>query len=189
MRHTLALAFTFSILAAVAVLGGVRPSAASAPTLRLAASTGDLSALAPLTVEVRVLDATDLGAWEFTLVYDRSFLTLTGMEAASGLGNDQPGCDPSGERCVLLLGPRPTLDGMSLGAVSYGAAPGLNGEGVIARLHFQPTGRTGSTTVSLADALVTDIQGQAITPQTEAVTVPLGHMPSHRVFLPSVTNQ
>ncbi len=183
----IALVAALLTLGLAAFLGATQPSAASAPTLRLVAPAGDLSALAPVTVELHAVEAAELGAWEFTLAYDPSFLTLTGLEAAPGLGNDQPDCNPAGERCVLLLGPRPTLGGTSLGAVSYGAAPGLNGEGVIALLHFQPTGRIGTTALGLSDALVTDTQGQAVTPLLESTTLTLGSG-GYRLYLPSVSN-
>ncbi len=185
--HILALAAALLTLTLVAFPGSVRPSAASAPTLRLVAPTDDLPALAPVTVELHALEATDLAAWELTLTYDPSFLTLADMEAAPGLGNDQADCDPSGKRCVLLLGPRPTLGGVSLGAVSYGRASGLDGEGAIALLHFQPTGRTGTTTIGLTDGLVTDRQGQAVTPLLESTDLTLG-AGGHRLYLPSIRN-
>ncbi len=170
------------------LVGAGRPSIASTPLLRLAApatSTADDE----LIVEVHAVGVVNLGGWEATLGYDRSLLTLVDVESTAAFGAPQPDCDVQLHRCAMLLGPRPILGGVSVGAVSLGAAPGLHGDGVIARLHFQPTNQPGVATFTLRDALVTDIYGQAVAPQTESAQVSLGVTLDHRVFLPAVNNQ
>ena len=189
-RHP-ALLFLVAVLGIpglVMFLGAPRPSAASAPTLRLVAPAGAVPAQAPVTVELQVLEAGDLGAWEFTLIYDRDFLSLAGMEMPPDLGNDRPQCDPAAERCVLPLGPRTAPNGTSLGAVSYGGKPGLSGKGVLARFHFQPTGRPGTTTLSMSAALVTDTRGQAAILLLEPARLVLGS-DSSLLYLPLVKRE
>lgn len=171
------------------LVGGSRPSIAAAPLLRLVAPDGTASVTDELLVEVHAAEVVNLGSWEATLGYDRSLLALVQVESAPAFGLPQPACATQQTRCAVLLGPRPILGGVSVGAISLGAAPGLHGDGLIARLHFQPTGQPGVAVLTLNDALVTDISGQALTPQTQGTQISLGVTLDRRVFLPTVNNQ
>lgn len=171
------------------LVSGSRPSTAAAPLLRLVAPDGAASVAGELIVEVHAAEVVNLGSWEATLGYDHSLLALVQVESAPAFGLPQPACVAQQTRCAVLLEPRPILGGVSVGAISLGAAPGLYGDGLIARLHFQPTGQPGVTALTLNDALVTDISGQALAPQTEGAQISLGITPDQRIFLPIVNNQ
>lgn len=183
----------FAVLAicvGLALLVGLsRPSAAATPMLRLLAPDGALPTTGELIVEAHATGVIDLGSWEATLGYDRSLLTFLRMESAPAFGLVQPECAAQQGRCAILLGPRPILGGVSVGAVSLGAMPGLHGDGLIARLYFQPTGQSGVATLALSDALVTDTYGQTVTPQTEGAQLNLGMTLDYRVFLPAINHQ
>lgn len=182
----------FLVFAAVSLLLGLSaflaagaPSSAATPLLRLAVARQNADG--SILVQVVAQDAADLAAWEFDLGYDPALLRLVDLQSGPAF-QPEDACAP-GARCAMILGPRPTLGGRSLGMVTVGDGPGLNGEGVLAVLTLEPLVTDGTTGLHLTNALVTNTQGQAVTPLTEGVTVELGHSPAHRVFLPAVTNQ
>ncbi|HHY58764.1 MAG TPA: hypothetical protein GYA08_25400 [Chloroflexi bacterium] len=185
---TLLAAFVIGI-GLLLLLGVSHPSVAATPMLRLVAPEGTAPTDGELSVDVYAASVVNLGSWEATLSYDRSLLTLVRVESAPAFGLPQPECTTRQSRCAVSLGPRPILGGVSVGAVSLGALSGLHGDGLIARLYFQPTGQPGVAALSLSDALVTDISGQAITPQTEGALLSLGVTLDQRVFLPAVNHQ
>lgn len=169
-------------LAALA-LGSGRVGAAT-PLLRLLPGADGGDGL--LRVEIHAQDAADLAAWEADLRYDPARLALLSLESAAPFGRVD-GCDP-GVRCALLLGPKPVLGGSGIGALSWGGGGGLNGDGLLAVLTFQPLTGEGSVALSLANPLLANSQGQTVTPQSEGVTVVLGQTANHSLFLPAVTN-
>lgn len=158
---------------------------ATTPLLRLLPDPDSGDGL--LRVEIYAENAAALTGWEADLGYDPTRLALLALESAPGFGSAD-GCD-SGGRCALLLGPKPVLGGSSIGVLSWGNGSGLNGDGPLAVLTFQPLTQEGSVALSLANPLVTNSQGQAVTPQSEGVVVVLGQAANHSLFLPAVTNE
>lgn len=170
------------------VLFGITPTSANAPTLHLMAPDGPQSAIAPLDVQVQITGAANLGAWEFDLQYDPALVTITGISVNDFFARSV-NCDPVTARCAVLLGPIAENGIFSAGAVSYGAAAGSNGDGVIATLHLQPTGVAGITQLQFASALLTDPAANPITPATVGAMLefaPPAFSAPNVVFLPLV---
>jgi len=166
------------------LLAADKLSLASAPSLHLQSlpATGD----GLLRVEIRVADGTGLAGWETDLHYDATRMALVSVESADAFGRVD-GCDDSGP-CAMLLGPKPVLGGSSVGGLAWGG-PGLTGDGSLATLVFRPLTGEGSAALSLASPIVTNSQGQAVTPLSEGITIDLGHTTGHSIFLPAVTNE
>lgn len=143
------------------------------PTLSLVAPTDPQPITTTIDVDVVIANATDLAAFEFDLVYDRSLLQVTGMTLSNLLGDASAGCDPASTRCVIQLGPLEQPGGTAVGAFTYGAGPGFTGDGVLATIHFQPTGLPGSTAVTINGALLADTTAGISLPQTQDATISL----------------
>lgn len=139
-----------------------------------------------INVLIDIADAVNLGAWEFDLSYDPNLVTVTGMTLVPTFGVED-GCNAQTQRCAIALGPIVDSPGTArLGAVTYGKAAGLNGFAGLAVLHLKATGTAGETTLTLTNALVTDVNAQATTPTVQGGRLVLSG-PAHRLFLPSVT--
>jgi hypothetical protein len=163
------------------------PTNASAPTLQLVAPSGPQPGLAPLNVEVRLLQAANLGAWEFDLHYDPARLAVTGVTIGDFFARTA-NCDGASARCAIALGPFMQNGLLSAGAISYGQAAGANGDGVIAVLHLQPKGLPGVTTLHLTNALLTDVAANPITPAISDATLEFtpASFANNLVYLPLV---
>ncbi len=143
------------------------------PTLSLVAPVDPQPITTTIDVEVVISDATDLAAFEFDLVYDRALLQVTGVTLSNLLGDTSISCDPTLTRCAILLGPLEQPGGTAVGAFTYGTGPGFNGSGVLATIHFQPTGLPGSTAVTIANPLLSNTTAGLTTPQTQDTAVTL----------------
>lgn len=178
-----------AVLALALVALGVEPTAASAPTLHLVAPAGPHSTLVPVDIQLHIAQAANLGAWEFDLQYDPALVTIAGITLGAFFAPVDR-CEPSMGRCAISLGPIDDGQIFSAGAVSHGQGVGASGDGVIATLHVQPTGAPGLATLHFADALLTDVAANPISPATadtvlEFVAPALDG--SNTVFLPVVS--
>ncbi|HYN88808.1 MAG TPA: hypothetical protein VER55_09770 [Ardenticatenaceae bacterium] len=172
-RHFLQLALLVALLVTVGGLARAMARArADGPTLELVAPSGPQPATQPFDVEVWIRGASDLGAFEFDLESDRSRLRLTGLSLREFLGATE-GCDPDVARCALALGPSDEGSATSVGAFSFGTGAGATGDGLLALLHFEPTGTSGTFALHLARALLTDTSANVTTPATRDATVVL----------------
>lgn len=172
------------LLLLTSLLAADNLSLASTPRLHLQSQPATDDGL--LRVEIHLEGGADVAAWEADLHYDATRLALLSLESADLFGPAK-GCDGNGP-CALLLGPKPVLGGSSIGALAWGG-PTLTGDGPLATLTFRPLTGEGSTDLRLANPLVTNSQGQAVTPLSESTTIDLGHTANHSLFLPAVTNQ
>lgn len=155
-----------------------------APTLVLVSPPTPQPATAEaIDVEVVVTGAANLGAFEFDLVYDRSLVRVIGITL-----RDFPGatgaCDPTEDRCAGHLGPVERSNATSVGAYSYGTGPGATGQRLLAVLHLQPTGLSGTTVLEPVNALTTDVSANPVTPATQGATLTLTNEAT--VYLPVV---
>lgn len=142
----------------------------TASTLILNVPAGPVPPDTPIDVQLTITDTANLGSFEFDLVYDPFLLTLIGMELSPFLGQTT-NCNPNANRCAVQLGPLDQDTAVSLGAYSYGTGFGPDGDGLLATLHFSPTGQTGVTGLYLTNALLTDIEGMAVTPTVVDATL------------------
>ena len=80
------------------------------------------------------------------------------IDPAFGAESD---CNAQNQRCAIALGPIADEPGTAhLGAITYGKALGLSGIGNLAVIHLAPTGRPGQTSLTMSNALVTDVSAQ-----------------------------
>ncbi|HEY0603563.1 MAG TPA: hypothetical protein VGD58_11665, partial [Herpetosiphonaceae bacterium] len=125
----------------------------ASPTIQLTAPTTSQLPTVPLDVEVRVTGAINLAGFEFDLGYNAALVQVTGMTLAPFIGTTTS-CDATTTRCAIALGPRTSAQGTSVGAYSYGTGVGTTGDGVLAILHLQPAGVSGTTVLHLSNALI-----------------------------------
>lgn len=186
MRRSLIVALALIALwaAGLALLGPARLSAA-APSLKLLVPAEPQPAGAPIAVQVLASGVSDLAAFEFDLTFDPGLVRVSGISAGSFFGAEQA-CPDAETRCAILLGPvaEESAGRASVGAVSYGQAPGASGEGVVAVLYLEPTGRGGSTPLGLAAALIADTKARAATPVVAGGTLQIEAGPENGLFLP-----
>ena len=148
------------IMLVLAVLAAVSSMPAYALTVKLSPATVDLPAAgASFDVDVVVEDVSDLGAFEFEIIYnpsvvrilDTSNVTLGSFLASTG-------------RSPLALDPK--IDNgagtLEYGAVSFGAESGPNGNGVLAKLSFTVQTRNNSQ-LNLDNVKVTNTSGGTLT--------------------------
>ncbi|MBI1299706.1 hypothetical protein GC175_32680 [bacterium] len=181
-------------LFSVFLLLGVLLAGLTAGATRIQAATPKISLILPadpstdgtsINVLLDISDAANLGAWEFDLVYDPTFVTVTGMTIDPAFGAEI-NCNAQTQRCAVALGPVTDTPGTAnLGAVTYGKAAGLNGSATLAVIHLKATGKIGETPLTLTNALVTDVNAQATTPTVQGGTLVLSE-PANRIYLPSV---
>lgn len=105
----------------------------TAPTLSLAPATGAVTVGQTIDLEARIANASNLGAFEFTLTYNPAIVAF--QRAAVGVFPGSTG------RTIAIPQPAPlvnaTVGRVSFGAYSYGAPNGPNGAGALARFTFR----------------------------------------------------
>jgi hypothetical protein len=147
-------------------------AAQAVPALILTAPSTPQPSNHSIDIELSIVGASNLAAFEFALEYDRALVQLTGITPRAFLGATA-GCNPSASRCVVALGPLEQGSATAVGAYSYGTGPGANGDGVLAVLHFQPTGADGTVVLHMSNALVVDVAAVPTTPATQDATLVL----------------
>ena len=124
---------------------GAAPAAQTAPTLSVTPAQASVPQGRTVELEVRIANASNLGAFEFTLTYDPAVVTVVSATVGSFLG--------STGRWVGVPKPAPIInndDGrVSIGAYSYGSANGPNGSGVLAKVMFRGLAR-GSAPIAFS---------------------------------------
>ncbi len=185
LRHRLfSLFLLLGVVVAGLTAGAVRIKAAT-PTITLVGPAELAPASDEFDVLILISDAANLGAWQFDLGYDPTLVTVTGMTVDPAFAAEDD-CNAQTQRCAVVLGPIVDRPGTAnLGAVTYGKVGGLNGSGQLAVLHLKATGKAGETTLTLANALVTDVDAHAITPNVNDVTLAFSEA-LNRIYLPSV---
>jgi hypothetical protein len=147
-------------------------AAAATPALILTAPSTSQPPNRTIDIELSITGATNIAAFEFDLEYDRTLVQLAGITPHNFLGVTS-GCVPSASRCVVALGPLDQGSATSVGGYSYGTGPGANDDGVLAILHFQPTGAEGTVTLHLINPLLVDIAAVPTIPVTQDATLVL----------------
>jgi hypothetical protein len=177
-------------LVMLVLLAGLSTSSAAG---RVASPTGPaatpLLALVPrrnpnppygvIDVDIGVSGALDLGAFQMDVAFDTAFVQVEGVSVAPFLG-ETAGCDPHLARCAILLGPALSPGRVRFGAATFGAAAGASGDGVVAVLHLQPSGAVGTTTLTIENAVLGDVDAVPTVPETQGATLIL----RHAVYLP-----
>jgi hypothetical protein len=127
------------------------------------------------TVAVMIENASNLGAFEFTLTYDATcVVTATDVTLGPFLG--------STGRSVFELDPTFGTGIVTYGAASLGATPlGPNGDGVLAIVDLEAGMTKCSSVLHLQDVSVTDIEGHTQSFSTEDGEVIVGPPEVERV--------
>jgi predicted aspartyl protease len=118
-----------------------------------------------VTVEIRDLVGAGLGAFEFALTYDPTYVQATDVTLGPFLG--------STGRTVGEVGPLYATGVVTYGAYSMGTSPGPSGNGVLATITFQATS-VGTSTLHLQNVNVTNTAGGLISTNTEDGEVEVG---------------
>jgi hypothetical protein len=148
-------------------------------SLRLAQQA---SALTSFDLDLSVQNATDLGGFEFDIVYNRATAQITGITPRNFFGQSVQ-CNSSATRCAAGLGPFHKSDRSRVGAYSYGSAAGATGSDLLAVIHVQTSTSPAALTFAIANALVVDSQGNPI---TQNVTLQLNRSSGAQIFLPMI---
>ncbi len=162
----------------------VRPTRAATPTLALVAPSAPQPPSSTVDVQVAVSDVASLGAFEFDLMYDRALVQVQSFTLAAFLGQTSS-CIPSSARCAATLGPLDLSSGAtSLGAYSYGTGGGPSGNGTVGVIRFKPLTNNGTVNLRLANALLSDVAGNPVTPATQDATFVIASAPP--LYLPII---
>lgn len=149
---------------------------ANGPALRLmpervTARRGDV-----LTLDLRVSDVGNLGAYQVTLEYDWSALEVIEVEPGpmlSATGNS-----------VVSLGPLGNKGDLTIGLFSYGNQPGATGEGTLSRVMVRVL-ELGEHPLTLSQASLVDVNGHPLPPGRIRGAV-VGT--EHHLYLPLLIN-
>lgn len=186
LRYRLLSLLLIAMFAVAGVMVGATRLRAATPAIVLAVPAELPPAGETINVLINIVDAANLGAWQFDLSYDPTLVTVTGMTIDPAFAAEDD-CNAQTGRCAVALGPIVDSPGTaSFGVVTYGKAAGLNGYGQLAVIHLKATGKAGETALTLSNALVTDVNAQATTPMVIGGTLVLS-APVNRLFLPNVT--
>jgi hypothetical protein len=168
-RALLRVSLTAAILALLTLVAAPGAGAQNA-RVRLEVPSGPIGAdAAPFTVQVLVEDVTNLGAFQFDLLYEPSVVGLTNVDMGPFLGS-------SGRR-VQCLDPKMAPGSVHFVCVSLGATPaGPDGSGVIATLTFDPAA-DGSSFLRFGDTVLAGPDGQPIPATTEDGSITIGSTP------------
>ena len=149
------------------------------PTVRIDPAESVVRAGQTFTVSVMIEEASDLGGFEFTLL----FVTTT-VTADSVTVGDFPGS--TGRTVIPAVGP--TIDNQagkaSLGVVTVGSASGPSGTGILATVTLTAQG-SGESPLDLQDVLVVDTKAERKTTTVEDGVVRVGFV----VYLPLVLKE
>jgi len=112
-------------------------------------------------VQLTAAQVKDMASFETNVTFDASRLQLEDVIFGDWLS-------ASGRQSIPL---GPTIDNaagsVSLGAVSFGSQPGVDGDGVLATLRFRVTA-PGVSQLALGNAKMTDTQGSSLALSTES---------------------
>jgi len=132
----------------------------------------------PFEVELWIDDTSDLGGFEFDLLFDGAAVTVTQVLLGDHLG--------STGNTQIGLGPRYGPAGrLVYGGFSFGDSPGASGSGHLATLEMQLL-QAGQTTVSLDDVQLLALDGSVVAAGPSG-TLTFGS--SNKIFLPLIVRQ
>lgn len=106
-------------------------------------------------LDVIIEDATDVGAFQFDLVFDKNLTKIDKVELGEFLGQTS--------NQVTTLGPQGncTKGDLSFGAFSYGGNSGASSSGVLARIIYNSRVTQGSP-IAIENVQITDIKGNVL---------------------------
>ncbi len=175
------------MLTAFAPLGGSTPLAPvevqnatlQNPTMRVDPVESVVEVGETFTITVMIDEASDLGAFQFDLLYITTTVTVDGV----ALG-DFPGS--TGRTVIPVV---PIVDNQvgraRFGAWTLGSAPGPDGTGELAIVTLMTQG-VGVSTLDLQEVQVLDTNARRQTPTVEDGIVVAGGTPGQEIYLPLV---
>ncbi|ELX10129.1 hypothetical protein containing cohesin domain [Janthinobacterium sp. HH01] len=154
------------------------PSAYAAdPALSIVATPSTGVVGSTIDLDIRIADVTDLYSYNFSLVFNPSYLQVTGASEGSFLGTGGGATDFG----VVDLSGTPGLVSYVYGA-KFGAVPGESGSGSLAHLSFKVIG-AGTSTLSFSDVGFFNFAGSDIAPQYGALTLVTTAVPEPETYL------
>lgn len=154
------------------------PSAYAAdPSLSIVATPSTGVVGSTIDLDIRIADVTDLYSYNFSLLFNSSYLQVTGASEGSFLGTGGGATDFG----VVDLNGTPGLVSYVYGA-KFGAVPGESGGGSLAHLSFKVIG-AGTSTLSFSDVGFFNFAGSDITPQYGALTLVTTAVPEPETYL------
>lgn len=140
------------------------------PTLTLITPSSPQPVTATIDIPVMISDAIDLTAFEFDLSLDLNLVQVSGVSLSGTFGDTAVSCDAAVSRCAVALGPLGQPAGTAVGGYSYGNGPGFTGSGLLATLHLQPTGESGTVTLDILNPLVADTTANLTVPDVQGAS-------------------
>jgi len=149
------------------------------PTMRVDPVESVVDVDETFTITVMIDEASDLGAFQFDLLYITTTVTVDGVALGDFLGSTGRPASP-----VV-----PIIDNQAgrarFGAWTLNSAPGPDGTGELAIVTLIAQG-AGISTLDLQDVLVLDTNAQLQTHTIEDGIVVVGGTPSQEIYLPLV---
>ncbi|MBM4466888.1 MAG: hypothetical protein FJ014_15280 [Chloroflexi bacterium] len=149
------------------------------PTVRIEPVESTVRAGQSFTVSVMIAEASNLGGFEFTLLFVTTTVTVNSVTVG-----DFPGS--TGRTVLPVVGP--IIDNQagqaSFGVVTVGSAPGPGGTGVLATITLTAQG-PGESPLNLRDVLVVDTRAQLKTTTVEGGVVSVGF----GIYLPLILKE
>lgn len=123
------------------------------------------------SVDVRVANVANAGAYQFTLTFDPTLMQVTSVNDAAFLSVP--------DRTAIPL--TPIIDNTNgrivMGAVSFGIVDGPSGDGTLATINFTTSGQ-GTTPLTLSNVILLNILAQNISSISQDGALTVGFAPS-----------
>jgi len=145
------------VLLAGPVFLGPEPMDASETLVSITPGTYHVVPGTVFTVGVQASQAQNLAAFEFFLTFDPSVLRVIRVEAGDFL--------TSTGRQLVSLGPDIAVAQVGYGGATYGYDPGVDGEGLLARITFQAVG-AGVSDLHFTRLILTDTDANVLPART-----------------------
>jgi hypothetical protein len=142
------------------------------PVVTIDAPAQPQPASRPIDLKVVATGVANLAAFELDLEYDPSLIRQLEVFTGTFLGNTAQ-CNPKASRCVHPLRPVHGKGIVHFGAVTYGAGAGASGEGPLAVLRLQPSGKAGVIKLHIRRVLLADTSANTTIPERKDVELAL----------------
>jgi hypothetical protein len=160
-------------------------SAAAGPVIRFSPSSSTVDPGATFAIDVVVDNAADLGAFQFTVSFNPAVVQVQNVTLGSFLGSTGRTATPLGPNIDNVGG------SFTFGGFTFGVAGGPSGTGTVAQITLQAVGSGSTTSLTFADAQLTNTAADLLLPLTTtpgSVTVsgptPTSTLQRGRIYLP-----
>lgn len=158
------------------------------PTIRLKTLQPSYDPAGPITVELWIDNAQNLGAFELALEYNDNLVQFTSFILAASFGQTT-NCNPASTHCVIPLPSKTETNRTTLAAYSYGNSPAVNGSTHLATIQLVGKGEAGQTPLTIREPRLVDTAGKTTIPTvTDTILTLQEPQEGYQLYLPLIVS-